>query len=125
MTATFITVTKNSVTGWDVVQKSFPVYTDSKTTLKIVSKELGLHSEDQKAAEVAAKDFAANNSVLYVPEGGSVITVSPFYKSHMPVELRCDGGVMQCGVPDDNFDSVKRVALRLAKIKNMPFVMLL
>lgn len=121
MSVTFITIQQNSNFTWDVVQKSFPKYSENLVTLHISSTSLQSEA-DQKAAEVAARQLAYTNKLPYIPENGSVVTVSPLFRHYSAAELRSDGGVIFRKPWPQSFLAAETEAKELAHKKSWLYI---
>lgn len=121
MSVTFITIQQNSNFTWDVVQKSFPKYSENLVTLHISSTKLRSDA-DQKVAEAAARQLAFNNELPYIPENGSVVTVSPLFSRYSAAELRSDGGVIFRKPWPQSFLAAETEAKELARQKSWLYI---
>jgi hypothetical protein len=66
--------------------------------------------------------LAFNSELPYIPENGSVVTVSPFFKRYSAVELRADGGVILRRPWPQIFIAAETEAKELAREKNWLYI---
>ncbi|CCB87274.1 putative uncharacterized protein [Parachlamydia acanthamoebae UV-7] len=120
MTISFITIDENTPSEWFVVKHSFP---------QISREQIHLYSNvnvekvcsTEKAAELAAKAFAASNNLHYVTTT-FVMTVCKLPRGYVPVKLSPRGGVKtQESTPD--FSVAVKKAQQYAIEEGLTFIL--
>jgi hypothetical protein len=76
----------------------------------------------KKTAEIAAQELAKLNSLQFVPDNVSVITVANLCDTFFPVELTPSGNVIGQGTTSQNIHSTITAAKEVANNKGLPFV---
>lgn len=119
----FITIRGNEYYGWSVVKKTFPQEKKTSIILTADSDFVGSHCSNQNTAEVAAKKIAVLNSLPYVSENVSVITILPCdNRCYVPVELTSNDTVIAQGTVSQELQSAIKDAHDLALTRQLPFI---
>ncbi|KAF3363393.1 Uncharacterized protein PHSC3_000002 [Chlamydiales bacterium STE3] len=119
MTISFVSIQENSVSEWEVVKKTFSNASKDFSTTKIT---LNHSCENQKTAEIAAKNIAKGNCLPYVPNNLNVITVAKLIGGYFSIELTSSGKVIFLGQYWETMQAALPEAQEVAQIKQLPFL---
>jgi len=102
---------KEGTNGWEIV---------TLKSDKSGKSDTNTHSTKQ-LAEVAAKQFAERNHIIYIPSNGAFISIFHHEKYYVPVIVPFIGSVVGQGDGVSNFDTAVVYARSIAAEKNLPF----
>jgi len=118
----FLSVQPSTLSGYDVIQKSFQIITRGEYTKSLVTTKLLDTFVDRETAEIVARKLAGIHGFACVPHDTSIISLIPFSnRSFLIVEIQPNGEIIGRGPILDWVSSVRN-ARDVAKQCGLSFV---
>jgi len=104
----FLSIQPSTLSGYDVIEKSFQIITRGEYTKSLVSTKIVGRFVDRETSEAVARKLAGIHGLACVPQDTSIITLIPFRdRFFLIVEIQPDGEVFGRGPILDWVSSVR------------------